>query len=159
MLSSERNWGTQSKAATPNHIGGLWKIEQKVNFGFLSARLVLLWKITHTQQSGAWPLVPFAKGWGGTAERYWPYSRVSGVTQAEEITMPVSVKCASWDWEILDLLKYKQEVLSLPQQSFSEMFMNFSLPVGSLKYHHTKFSKYLRLFEVAVKSAHEVQHL
>lgn len=36
--------------------------------------------------------------------------------------------------------------------------MNFSLPVGSLKYHHTKFSKHLCLFEVAAKSAHEVQH-
>lgn len=42
-------------------------------------------------------------------------------------------------------------MLSLPQESFFEMFMDFSLPVGSLKYHPTKFSKHLRLFEVAVK--------
>ena len=72
--------------------------------------------------------------------------------------MPVSMKYACWDWEILDLLKYKKEMLSLPQQSFLEMFMNFSLPVGSLKYHHAKFSKHLRLFEVAAKSAHELRH-
>jgi len=49
-------------------------------------------------------------------------------------------------------------MLSLPQQRFLEMFMKFSLPVGSLKYHQTKFSKHLRLFEVAAKSAHEVHH-
>lgn len=140
--------------ATQNHIGELWKTEQKVKFGFLIPSLLRFCKMTHTQQINPWPLIPFAKPkvsplWGIYAiAMYLTWVRLWVDNNAY----------ACWDWEILDLLKYKKEMLSFPQQSFLGMFMNFSLPVGSLKYHHSKFSKHLRLFEVAAKSVHEVRH-
>lgn len=67
--------------ATENHIGGLWKIEQKLNFGFLIPNLLTLCEMTHTQQTNPWPLVPFAKARGITTERYLPHSSVSDVGQ------------------------------------------------------------------------------